>query len=150
MRFCWIILLSISVFACSGDAGNLFSSNVVEPTAGEVKNLKAGKIDCLHCPMYFSFDATPPLVERIIVTHELKQLVSLTPAGKQVERLVRTKANWWQSATVPSKDQIYWVHYSARSPALESAFRLLVIKNGRAFFITSGHFSRENYVEDNA
>src|SRR4051812_27953770 len=105
MRFGSIILLSLSVFACSRlDAGRAFSLNVVQPAAGEVSNLKVGKVDCLHCPMYFSFDATPALIERIIGAHELKQVDSLTPAGKQVEELVSSKAIWWQSASVSSKD----------------------------------------------
>ena len=151
IRFAPIILLAVCLFACSDfNTNKMFAAHATQATDGELKNLRGGHVSCLHCPMYFTFDAAPTLVERIIVAHQLKQAGSLPAAAEELLELVQRDASWWQLAELNAHDKIYWIHYSPKSVGLEPAFRLLVLRDGKAFFITSGHFVSESYLRDTA
>ena len=128
----------------------MFAAHVTIAPSGSVTNLRAGKVSCLHCPMYFAFDMTPNLIESIIATHQLKKLTSVPQAVRELEALVQKDAPWWQLADLKAHDKIYWVSYTAKQHELEPAFRLLVLKKNRAFFITSGYFNNDYYVLDTA
>ena len=151
MRRILVVLFVLVLSACSGfDVKEMFTSHVAPASRKEVKNLRGGKVSCLHCPMYFAFDATPTLVNEVIAEHHLKQVAISPQLAREVEDLVMHEASWWQGADLKTKGKIYWVSYSTKQSGSEPAFRLLVIKSTRAFFITSGYFSNEYYALDNA
>jgi hypothetical protein len=139
----------LSLLSCAKfEADEMFALQVTAAATGEVRNLRGGKVSCMHCPMYFAFDASPAIVSAVISEHRLKRVVVLPAQAKEVEALVRGEASWWQPANPKGQDRLYWVSFSPRRPELERAFRLLVIKEDQAFFITSGHFSDAYYTQD--
>lgn len=143
-------MLLLALCACSDfDTERTFAALATPVSKGEVKNLTGGKVSCLHCPIYFALDTAPALVDKIITEQRLHQVVDLPQEARQIEDLVQREASWWQPADPKASDKVYWVRYKARQAGLESAFRLLVVKSHRAFFITSGHFTAE-YDEEGA
>ena len=145
-RRVFILSLLATLHACSGfDAESMFISHAISVNRGEVHGLRGGKVSCLHCPMYFMFDAEPSLTARIVSKHQLQQVDRISQEIRDIEELVQREASWWQFGDPQAQDEVYWVLHRPTHPALEMAFRLLVIKNNKAFFITSGHFNREQY-----
>lgn len=151
MRRLLFILLLLAIGACGDfDAQGMFVSHATSVADGELKNLRGGKVSCLHCPIYFRFDAGPVLVAKIIAEQELHLVASPSQEARQIEELVKHEASWWQLADPKAQDKVYWIHYNAKQPGLEPAFRLLVVKSKQAYFITSGHFTPEHYDAGNA
>ena len=146
VRLLLLTLLVVVIQACgAASVEEMFSRHATIAGKGELKSLRGGKVSCMHCPMYFSFEAEPALVGRIIAEHRLQPSPNVPPEGQDVEELVRREANWWQTAGTAEQDKVYWVRYKPKFPPEEQAFRYLVLKNGQAFFITSGHFSPDRY-----
>ena len=146
MRSLLISFALLALGACGGfDTEQMFSAYVASVPPGNVHALQGGKANCLHCPMYFSFETDPNLTTKIISEHKLKEIDKPSEEIRQIERLVKGEASWWQMAAPDEQDKIYWVEYKPKHPALESAFRLLVVKNKKSFFVTSGHFNHEQY-----
>lgn len=139
-----LIFLLITTSACDVvDVQDMFVTRVTSVDKGELTNFRGGQVTCMHCPKYFSFDAKPQLVAKIIATHGLPQIASSTWETRQLKELVKREANWWEMADSNGRDKIYWISYKPKDVRLDSAVRLLVIKGKHAFFITSGHFDRE-------
>lgn len=146
MRIILLAFALLALGACGGfDTERMFSAHVASVPRDSVHALKGGKVNCLHCPMYFSFDSDSNLTTKIVSEHKLKEIHKPTEKILQIERLVKREAHWWQMAAPDEQDRIYWVEYEPKHPALESAFRLLVVKNKKTYFITSGHFNHEQY-----
>ena len=146
MRTLLISFVLLALGACSGfDTEQMFSAHVASIPPGNVHSLQGGKVTCLHCPMYFSFETAPHLTTKIVSEHKMKEIAKPSDEIRQIERLVKSEASWWQMAAPDEQDKIYWVEYKPNHPALESAFRLLVVKNKKSFFVTSGHFNHEQY-----
>lgn len=122
-----------------------FNSNAIPVKRDEIHNLRGGKVSCMHCPLYFMFDAEPALIEKLVAEHRLQQLRVRSPEIREIEELVQREANWWQLGRPGEQDKVYWVRYISKRPEDESAFRLLVVQNAKAFFITSGNFDRAAY-----
>jgi hypothetical protein len=143
MRHLFVVMLLLTMSACGDfDAQRLFVSHVTSFSNGELKNLRGGKVSCLHCPMYFKFDAGLELVAKIIAEQGLRPVASPPQEAREIEELVKREASWWQLADTKGQDKIYWIRYNVKRPELETAFRLLVVKGEHAFFITSGYFER--------
>jgi hypothetical protein len=139
-----VSLLLLTTSACEVvDVQDMFVTRVTSVDKGELTNLRGGQVTCMHCPKYFSFDAKPQLVAKIISKHRLRQIVSSTREIRQLEDLVKREANWWEIADSKGQDKVYWISYKPKDVRLDSAFRLLVIKGKLAYFITSGHFDPE-------
>lgn len=151
MRRLLVILFLLALSACGDfDAQGMFMSHATSVADGELKNLRGGKVSCLHCPIYFKFDAGPVLVAKIIAEQKL-HLVAIAPQeARQIEELVKNEASWWQLADPAVQDKVYWIRYNAKYPGLEPAFRLLVVRGTQAYFITSGYFTPEHYEVGNA
>jgi hypothetical protein len=146
MRITLIFLVSLLLSACSGfNTEQMFSAHVASVAPSSVHALQGGKVSCLHCPIYFSFNTDPNLTSKIISEHKLREIDTPTEAILQIEQLVKEEASWWQTAEQAEQDKTYWVEYKPKQPDLESAFRLLVVKNKKSFFNTSGHFDRAQY-----
>jgi hypothetical protein len=141
----------LALHACSDfDAERLFVSHVTSIPNGGLKNLHGGKVSCLHCPIYFVLDTGPELVSKIVAEQRLHQVANLPRDARQVEELVQKQANWWEQTDLEANDKVYWIHYNSKRAGLESAFRLLVVKGKRSFFITSGHFNPAYYEAGDA
>jgi len=95
--------------------------------------------------MYFSFETDNNLIAKIVSEHHLQEIDKPSQEIRQIERLVKQEVSWWQMAAPEEQDKIYWVEYKPNHAALESAFRLLVVKNKKSFFVTSGYFNRAKY-----
>ena len=150
MRRVLVLLLLLALQACDAfDTEKMFSSHASQVEKGELKNLRGGKVACMHCPMYFAFEAEPALVSRIIAKHRLQPAPSPPPEAQEIEQLVHREASWWQPAAPKEQDKVYWVRYKPKLPGAEPAFRYLVLKNKQAFFITSGYFSPDRYEPGN-
>ena len=151
MRRLLVIMALLALHACSDfDAERLFVSHVTSIPSGGPENLRGGKVSCLHCPIYFAFDTGPTLVNKIVSEQRLHQVANLPREARQVEELVKNEASWWEQADLEATDKVYWIHYNAKQAGLESAFRLLVVKGKRSFFITSGHFNPAYYEAGDA
>ncbi len=141
-----VILLLLTMSACEEfDVQEMFVTRVTSVEKGELANLRGGQVTCMHCPKYFSFDARPQLVAKIIAKHGLRQISSSTRETRQLEELVKREASWWELADSEGQDKIYWISYKPKDVRVDSAFRLLVIKGKQAYFITSGHFDPESF-----
>jgi hypothetical protein len=141
-----VILLLLTTSACDVvDVQDMFVTRVTSVDKGELTNLRGGQVTCMHCPKYFSFDAKPQLVAKIIAKHGLRHIASSTRETRQLEELVKREANWWEMADSKEQDKVYWISYKPKDVRLDSAFRLLVIKGKHAYFITSGHFDPESF-----
>lgn len=144
LRHSLVIPLLLAMSACGEfDVQGTFVSRVTSVEKGELTNLRGGQVTCMHCPKYFSFDAKPQLVAKIIAKHGLRQIASSTQETRQLEELVKSEASWWGLADSEGKDKVYWISYQPKDVRQESAFRLLVIKGKHAYFITSGNFNPE-------
>lgn len=141
------ILLLLTTSACDVvDVQSMFVTRVTSVDKGELTNLRGGQVTCMHCPKYFSFDANPQLVAKIIAKHGLRQIARSTWETRQLEELVKREVNWWAMADSKGQDKVYWISYQPKDVRLDSAFRLLVIKGKHAYFITSGNFDPESYM----
>lgn len=146
MRNFLAVLAVLALLGCSRfDAKELFAAHVVSAPPSAVDELKAGKVSCLHCPMYFAFGADEELNNKIISKHKLNNVGEITNRIRQIEKLVMREATWWETMSIKNNDKIYWVEYKPSKEGLESAFRLLVVKNNKTYFVTSGYFNHENY-----
>ena len=146
MRNILALLLVLVFLGCSRfDAKEMFTAHVVSAPPSAVNELKAGKASCLHCPIYFAFGADEELNNKIISKHNLKNVGEITNRIRQIEKLVMREATWWETMSVESNDKIYWVEYKPIKEGLERVFRLLVVKNNKSYFVTSGYFNHENY-----
>lgn len=147
MRNLFLILSLFALLIGCGDfdAETNFNTQAISVKHNEIRNLRGGKVSCLHCPMYFMFDADPALIAKLISEHQLQQVGTLSSDMRDIEDLVKKDASWWQLEKPEPQDKVYWIHYSPKRPELESAFRLLVIQNTKAFFITSGNFNRADF-----
>ena len=149
IRLILAIVLLLGLLACSDfDVKEMFALHASPAVNGEAMNLRGGKVPCLHCPMYFAFDARPPFIAKVVAQHKMSRVASLPKESEELEALVQRNASWWQSANHNGQDEIYWVAYAPTHPTLEPAFRLLVVKGTHAFLITSGYFASEYYVPE--
>lgn len=149
MRRVLAICLVLGFLSCSKfDEREMFVLHVAAFANDEIKGLRGGKVSCLHCPMYFAFDAPPVIVGKVVSEHQMRRVVTPPKLAREVEDLVQREASWWLAANPKAQDEVYWVSYSPKLSELEPAFRLLVVKGTQAFFITSGYFASEYYVQD--
>lgn len=149
MRFLLVCLVSVVLSGCGGfDTEAMFSQHATALKSGEVRALKGGKVSCLHCPMYFAFDTDSALTENIISRHHLRPIAEATPEILEILGLVKREAPWWEMTSPEQQDKTFWVEHKPTHPALEAAFRLLVVRSNRSFFVTSGHFDSAYYASE--
>jgi hypothetical protein len=150
MRILFVLFVILTLNACGRfDGEQMFKAHVTNVQPTSVRALQGGKVSCLHCPMYFSFETDKNLVAAIVSQHKLKQIDEPSEEIRLIERLMRQEVSWWPAVT-ERDDKIYWIEYKPINPAQESAFRLLVVKNKSCFFVTSGFFSNELYESNKA
>lgn len=130
--------------ACSGfETQKMFRAHVID--IEKIDNLRGGKISCLHCPMYFMFSADAAITQKIASEHQLKEVRNLSEEMLKLQQLVKDEVSWWQFGNPEAQDKVYWINYKPKQAGLENAFRLLIVKKEKSFFITSGHFNRADY-----
>lgn len=146
MRRLLACVFAILLSSCGEfDTEGMFNRHVIASRPGDVRALRGGKVSCMHCPMYFAFDADQRLVSKIVSAHHLQQVVGLLEDIQQIEDIVKRDASWWALATPEKGDKVYWIQYKPKQAESDPAFRLLVVRGEKLFFITSGHFDRANF-----
>lgn len=147
-----IVLVLLALLGGCGDfdTETMFNLHVVSPAAIEIQKLRGGKVSCLHCPMYFAFEGNQMLIQRIILAHRLQEVTTLSEDIRQVEELVKREAPWWEMPNPAGQDKVYWIQYEPKHAGYDMAFRLLMVRGNRLFFITSGFFNRADYEDAHA
>jgi hypothetical protein len=115
-----------------------------------VELLGSGKVQCMHCPMFFKFIASEEAVEEIISSTGMQPVLKQAERVDDLNRLISRDSEWWVPVGNFSPDRVIGVSYEGEDYHYESAFRILIQKGDTIYYITSGHFNPEHYSKDNA
>ena len=89
-----LLLLGVILLLVKGcnSPESMFVNNV-NSQVSRVRNLEFGQISCMHCPMYFKFEADKSFVKEIIQEHALARVDSLPHDISLMLRLIDVP--WW-------------------------------------------------------
>lgn len=122
------------------EANKLFERQVYADRAA-AQDLKTGQASCMHCPMYYRFNTSPDVIQKIVVQRELEAVVAMPEFMEQTISLF--KEDWWIDAATLARSKKYWVRYE--SVGGESRMRLALIDKNTVYFASTGFPEVEKY-----
>lgn len=133
-----LLIAAICFLLATTSDRSIFRRHVIDkPDA--ISNLQAGSASCMHCPMYFRFEASPPLLSRLIALHEMEPVDRMPEFMAQTVSLFREP--WWVGDAELARSQKYWVMYEGTRGG-EPRVRLALVDGTTIYFATSGHFEK--------
>jgi hypothetical protein len=139
-----LIIFAVAIlFGSCGFSDETHFKNHVIDEAKSIKELKYGSAPCMHCPMYFRFEATSDVIAKLIAKHELNEIESVPELMQQVISLLDAK--WWIDKQSLLSTKKYWIEYEPKSFADEPRMRLMLVRGGTVYFATTGYFDKSKY-----
>lgn len=149
MNLRWALILIFFLSGCGFNGETMFEKHVYADVS-QVTLILSGKVQCMHCPMFFEFKASDDVVDKIIKQQALSPVVESFAEVRKLNELVARYAESWPSVDSSGSALVLAVFYSGENYEYEPAFRVLMRENGKIYFITSGFFNKEHYYKDNA
>ena len=110
-----------------------------------ITEIQGGKVECMHCPMFFRFNGGLNVRRAIVDEYELTEVREYPDIVIQLDNIIREQVEWWDLDIASTNSKIYWAYYESNDG---STFRLkILIANENAnYVITDGFFREENYT----
>lgn len=119
----------------------MFKRHVMVET-DEASNLHFGTASCLHCPMFFRFETSPAVIDRLITRHELEAVTVMPDFMRQSVQLLHEP--WWINDPILGRSKKYWVMLEGLRGG-EPRMRMALVDGSTVYFATSGYFQLNDY-----
>ena len=142
-----LLLLGVILLLVTGcnSPESMFVNNV-NSQVSRVRNLEFGQISCMHCPMYFKFEADKSFVKEIIQEHALARVDSLPHNISLMLRLIDVP--WWIREKDIDASEKFLIEYDPpKGGAGEPRIRLALLKIGTVYFVTNGYFLADKQLK---
>jgi hypothetical protein len=134
-----VVLLMLS--ACESQEETF--SRLVHDRSEEIKDLKSGRVPCMHCPWYFRFEASKEVTAKLIAKHRLERVNELpTSLNSLVTRSI--KEQWWFAESDLPKMTIYLREYDPKpGQGGERRLRLAMVNGSTVYWVTNGYMDKD-------
>jgi hypothetical protein len=137
-----LILVLLALPACISHE-DVFSKHVHD-RRDEIKDLKSGRVSCMHCPSYFRFEASKEVTAKLIAKHRLEQVNELPTSLKSLVTL-SIKEEWWLAEGDLPKMTIYLREYDPKpGQGGERRLRLALVNGSTVYWVTNGYMDTED------
>ena len=150
IRIIYICVIAIIVTACGNDSDIIFKKHAYNGEMANISNVNYGKVTCMHCPLFFKFEANSIAIEKIIKDHSLVMVREKLDTVERLNKLISHQSQWWTPKLKGSDVQILGAFYQGRDNIYEPAFRILIVNDETLYFVTSGHFMKDHYTNEKA
>jgi len=147
----YIMTIVLTLFACSDTSKEeLFNRFVYEGSLKEIKNLESGRVSCMHCPLFFKFeaDSDSKINNAIISKYGLEEVNEYPKKVASLNIRINKQVNWWGLVNKKTNERIYWVHYLPKTTKYEPKIKVLIVKDNNSFIITNGYFDSKYYEKE--
>ncbi|THB66845.1 MAG: hypothetical protein D6B27_05820 [Gammaproteobacteria bacterium] len=143
-----VLILFVSEGHADSDLIDLFDSHVLDGYGNQVKNIKYGQVSCMHCPLFYSFDSSANVIDRIVISHKMKSIDYIPNEIVRLNSQIRKQVNWWSSSVDFKNMNKYAVSYLLKGSESRLIFTWMAVDDQKVYYIVSGFPSKKDILID--